>query len=161
MKKIAILGSAIAFAVGGAQVAVAQDADTPETGEETSNGAVVTRDNITEQAVDENGDPIPVLDGDGNPVLDDDGNPVYETVTVGFVQTVETPSGHRHTITKEDGSRAIVTHEFADRPERAARADRPARAERPERPERPEKPERPERPEKPDRPERPERPGRN
>ena len=59
-------------------------------------------------------------------------------------------------ITKEDGSRAIVEHQRAERPEKAERV---AKAERPERPERPEKPEKPERPEKPEKPEKPGRPG--
>jgi len=158
MKKIIIGGPIAVMALAAGSVALAQDSvdgtDT-EAAEETSNGAIVVREDITEDVVDEEGNPVPALDDNGDPVLDDDGNPVFETVTTGFVQTVETPSGNIHTITKEEGSRAIVTHEFADRPERAARAERP---ERPEKPEKPEKPERPERPEKPERPDKPGRP---
>lgn len=164
MKNAVLFSSAIAVAMSGANVGLAQDAgDGTDTGstERTSNGAIVTREEIVEQAVDENGEPIPVLDDEGNPVVDEEGNPVFETVAVGFVQTVSTPSGNIHTVTKEDGSRAIVTHEFANRPERVARAERIERPDRPDRPQRPDRPERPEKPEKPERPERPNRPGGN
>jgi hypothetical protein len=34
---------------------------------------------VEEQVLDDNGDPIPVLDEDGNPEVDGDGNPVYQT----------------------------------------------------------------------------------
>jgi hypothetical protein len=151
---------------------------------EEGNGAIVTRENIEEERVvldeegnpvfvqavgedgagivDEEGNPVfvQVVDGDGKLVEDADGNPVYqtvtETVTIGFTQTVETPSGNVHTITKEDGSRAIVTHE---RPEKAERADKAEKPDRPDKPERPDKPDKPDRPDKPDKPDRPGKPG--
>ena len=139
MKKLtmAALPAALTIAVV-APVALAQeeggtDTDTTETVE--TNGAIVTREAVTEERE--------VLDDEGNPVLDADGNPTYETVELGWTQTVETPSGNVHTITKIEGERAVVTHEKA---ERVARAERPAKPERPEKPEKPEKPERPERP---------------
>lgn len=163
MKKLMMTGTAVALAIGGMTSLSAQDEGTEGTeAVEQVNGAIVTRENIDEERVvlDEEGNPVFVLDADGNPVqaLDDlgepvvdaDGNPVYqtatETVTLGFTQTVETPSGNMHTLTKQDGGRAIVTHE---RPEKAERAERPEKPEKPERPERPEKPEKPERPGKP------------
>lgn len=160
MKKLMMTGTAVALAIGGMTSLSAQDEGAEGTeAVEQVNGAIVTRENIDEERVvlDEEGNPVFVLDADGNPVqaLDDlgepvvdaDGNPVYqtatETVTLGFTQTVETPSGNVHTITKQDGSRAIVTHE---RPEKAERAERPEKPEKPERPEKPEKPERPGKP---------------
>lgn len=163
MKKLMMTGTAVALAIGGMTSLSAQDEGAEGTeAVEQVNGAIVTRENIDEERVvlDEEGNPVFVLDADGNPVqvLDDlgepvvdaDGNPVYqtatETVTLGFTQTVETPSGNMHTITKQDGGRAIVTHE---RPEKAERAERPEKPEKPEKPERPEKPEKPERPGKP------------
>lgn len=151
MKKTMTIGSATALAlaaIGG--TAYAQDAgDTDvETEAPEPNGAIVTREDIVEER--------DVLDENGDPVVDENGVAVTETVTTGFVQTVDTPSGNFHTIIKEDGSRAIVEHERAERP---AKAERVAKAERPERPEKPEKPERPERPEKPEKPEKPGRPG--
>ena len=93
----------------------------------------------------------PVLDENGVQKVDEEGNPIFEERSTGFTQTVETPNGIVHTVTKEDGSRAVVTHDRTGRtsPERA---QRPERAERPEKPEKPEKPERPEKPEKPGRP---------
>lgn len=157
MKKTMAIGSAAALALvaigGSAYAQDAGDTDTDagtdvETEAPESNGAIVTREDIVEEreVVDENGDPV----------VDENGVAVTETVTTGFVQTVETPSGNIHTITKENGSRAIVEHQRAERPEKAERV---AKAERPERPERPEKPEKPERPEKPEKPEKPGRPG--
>ncbi len=160
MKKLMMTGTAVALAIGGMTSLSAQDEGAEGTeAVEQVNGAIVTRENIDEERVvlDEEGNPVFVLDADGNPVqaLDDlgepvvdaNGNPVYqtatETVTLGFTQTVETPSGNVHTITKQDGSRAIVTHE---RPEKAERAERPEKPEKPERPEKPEKPERPGKP---------------
>ena len=151
MRKLIISSSLVALALAGMTALRAQDAEPVEPVEETTNGAIVTREALVEQATDENGEPIPVLNADGTQATDEDGNLLFETVTTGFTQTVETPSGNVHTITKEEGSRAIVTHE---RPERMARAEKP------ERPERPEKPEKPDRPEKPEKPERPEKPGR-
>jgi len=157
MKKIlavtsaAILSlSAAAYAQeeGGEGVEGTEGVEGPE---ETGNGAIVTRTDITE-------DGDPVLDDETNEqVTDDDGNPVFEQVVTGFVQTVETPSGIVHTITKEDGSRAYVEHDRsghrnADKFERVAKAERVEKAEKPERPEKPEKPERPEKPEKGGRP---------
>lgn len=155
MKKTMTIGSAAALAlaaIGGS--AYAQDTGDTDTGTDVeteapeSNGAIVTREDVVEEreVVDENGDPV----------VDENGVAVTETVTTGFVQTVETPSGNIHTITKEDGSRAIVEHQRAERPEKAERV---AKAERPEKPERLEKPEKPERPEKPEKPEKPGRPG--
>ena len=145
MKKLALvaLPTALTMAVV-APVALAQedtgtDTDTTTETAET-NGAIVTREAVTEERE--------VLDEDGNPVLDADGNPTFETVELGWTQTVETPSGNVHTITKIEGERAVVTHEKA---ERIARAERPAKPERPEKPEKPEKPERPERPDRPGR----------
>lgn len=127
------------------------DVDTPETEDpEASNGAIVTRSVLTEERQ--------IFDENDEPVLDDEGNPTYEIVELdGWQQTVETPSGHIHTVTKEVGSPAVVTH---IRPEGHGRPERVAAAERPERPARPERPERPDRPDKPDKPERPDRPGR-
>ena len=143
MKKLKLVALPTAFGLSlAAPALMAQDegaTDTPEAEVVETNGAVVTRGALTEDRL--------IVDADGNPVLDANGNQQFETVEVpGFVQTVETPSGHVHTITKVEGERAVVTHEKA---ERVARADRP---ERPEKPEKPEKPERPERPEKPERP---------
>ncbi len=40
------------------------------------------------QVLDEDGEPVPVLDEDGVPVLDDDGNPVFETESFPFGQNV-------------------------------------------------------------------------
>jgi len=137
MTKYLLIGSAALLSLATVSPASAQDAeepDTPETTDET-NGAIVTREATTEE--------VAVLDENGDPVLDEEGNPVMETVTIGFVQTVETPSGNFHTITKPDGGPAVVEHEFAERPEKPERAER---AERPERPEKPEKPSRPDRP---------------
>ena len=137
------------LALSSTSSAFAQDADDgtePETTEDASSGAIVTREEIVVDRLDEDGNPIPVLDEDGNQLLDDDGNPVFETGAVGFVQTVETPSGNVHQITKEDGSRAIVTHDLANKPDRIERAERPEKTDRPERPDRPEKPEKPDRP---------------
>lgn len=125
MKSSILAGTALILALGGAQVALAQDAggDTDvETVEEASNGAVVTREEITEQVVDENGEPVPAFDANGDPVLDADGNPVFETQVAGFTQTVSTPSGITHTVTKVDGSPAVVTHENLGRPDVAAAA---------------------------------------
>ena len=176
MKKLLMTGTALALAIGGMTSLSAQDEGAEGTegtqAVEKANGAIVTRDNIDEEraVLDDEGNPVLVVDADGNPVqaLDDlgepvvdaDGNPVFqtatETVSIGFTQTVETPSGNAHTITKTDGSRAIVTHERPEKTERAEKAEKP---ERPERPERPEKPEKPERPEKPEKPERPGKPG--
>jgi hypothetical protein len=151
MKKLFMAGTAVALAIVGMTSLSAQDngTDGAEGAETTqSNGAIVTRENIEEERE--------VLDDNGDPVLNEDGTPRTETVTTGFTQTVETPSGNVHIITKEDGGRAIVTHERADRPEKPSK---PERASKPERPERPEKPERPDRPEKPEKPERPGKPG--
>lgn len=161
MKKLILASSATLFSLAAATGALAQDSDGPETPEtedveDAGNGAIVTREELVEQVTDEDGNPVPIFNEDGTQATDEDGNLLFETVSVGFVQTVETPSGNVHTITKEDGSRAIVTHEFANKPERVARAEKP---EKPERPEKPEKPERPEKPEKPERPEKPARPG--
>lgn len=149
MKKLFMAGTAMAFAIGGITSLSAQDigAEGPEEVVEENNGAIVTRENIEEERE--------VLDESGDPVLNDDGTTQTEIVTTGFTQTVETPSGNVHTIAKEDGSRAIVTHERPERPERAAKPEKPERAEKPERPERPEKPEKPERAEKPERPDKP------
>jgi hypothetical protein len=127
-----IIAIAAISALGLASSAYAQDeggegTDTPEA-EEAGNGAIVTREEITEQVLDENGEPIPVLDENGDPVLDDDGNPVYETVVVGFTQTVETPSGITHTVSKEDGSPAVVTHTNLGAPDAAAQARESAAA---------------------------------
>lgn len=150
MKKTAIMGS-MAFATAAAMgtVAIAQDeGGTDVEVEETEpNGAIVTREDIVEEreVVDENGDPV----------LDENGQPVVETVTTGWVQTVETPSGNIHTITKEDGSRAIVTHERPEKGEKPAKVERVAKAERPDKPEKPDRPEKPEKPAKPEKPGRP------
>lgn len=113
--------------IGTSSIAFAQDSG-PSDGtdvepvEEASNGAVVTREEITEQVLDENGEPVPALNADGEPILDADGNPVFETQVVGFTQTVATPSGITVTVTKVDGSPAVVTHENLGRPDVAAAA---------------------------------------
>ena len=150
MKKLNGVAIPAAFGLAiAAPALMAQDGDAGDAGSDVevedteteveiveSNGAVVTRAAITED--------VEIVDENGDPVLDAEGNPTYETVeTGGWVQTVETPSGNRHTITKVEGERAVVTHEKA---ERVARADRPEKPERPAKPERPEKPEKPERP---------------
>jgi hypothetical protein len=153
---LSLAAASIALAVP--QTAIAQDTDGSDPdveAQEEANGAIVTREEITEERG--------LFDENGDPVLDDAGNPATETVTVGFSQTVETPSGIAHMVTKEDGSAAVVTHENLGAPERTARvaaAERPGRTEMPERPERAERPERPERAERPERPERPDRPER-
>lgn len=153
MKKSLAAVCTVALALSAA--AYAQDANPDETEgtEETKSGAVVTREKITQQ-----GDPV--LDENGVQKVDENGNPIFEEVETGFTQTVETPSGIVHTVTKEDGSRAVVTHDRtghanAEKFARAERAERPAKPERAERPEKPERPERPSRPEKPERPGRP------
>ena len=161
MKKFALTGAAAML--GLATFAHAQDAgdqgdgaETPDAtetetdaGDASSNGAIVTREETTED--------VAVLDENGEQVLDENGNPVYETRVTGWVQTVTTPSGITHTMTKTEAGRTIVTHDRSGmaRPEKVAKAERPQRAERPERPEKPEKPQKPEKPEK------PEKPGRN
>ena len=160
MRKI-ILGISAAV-LGISAVAYAQDAgsDTPDTEtadsdapEAAPKGAVVTRTTTTE-----NGDPV--LDENGEQVLDESGQPVFEQTETGFEQTVETPSGIVHTITKADGGRAVVTHDRSGKEaiERPERAEKPEKAERPEKPERPERPEKPEKPERPEKPEKPGRP---
>lgn len=156
MKKLIIAASFAGIAIGGTTLVAAQDAgDGTETGaegvEDTAMGAIVVREDLLETVTDEDGNPVQAVDENGDPIFDENGEQVNETVVTGFVQTVETPSGNIHTITKEDGSRAIVTHEFANKPERLARAEKPERPERLEKPERPEKPEKPERPDRPGR----------
>lgn len=120
------------------------------------NGAQVLRTQETDSDV--------TRDADGNVVS------TSEPTETRTIQTVSTPSGNEHTLTKTmdaDGNvTTSVTHERAERPganDRAEKADRAERAERPEKAERAEvaeRPERPERPEKADRAERPERPDR-
>jgi hypothetical protein len=144
MKKLLIASTAVALAIGGMTSLSAQDAGTDGTDDAAatpSTGAIVTRENIEEER--------DVVDENGNPVLNDDGTTQTETVKTGFTQTVETPSGNVTTITKEAGSRAIVTHERPDRPEKAAKAERPEKPEKPSRPEKPEKPSKPDRPGRP------------
>ena len=85
-----------------------------------------SREEISEQVLDENGEPVPARDANGDPILDADGNPVFETQVVGFTQTVATPSGITTTVTKVDGSPAVVTHQNLGRP--AAAADGRSRA---------------------------------
>jgi hypothetical protein len=117
MKKLFMTGTAVALAIGGMTSLSAQDKGTDGAEEAVtteSNGAIVTRENIEEERE--------VLDKNGDPELNEDGTPRTETVTTGFTQTVETPSGNVHTIIKEDGGRAIVTHERADRPEKSETA---------------------------------------
>lgn len=146
--KTAFFATVAGLVLSSTSSTLAQDADIgtePETTEDASSGAIVTREDIVVDRLDEDGNSIPVLDEDSNQLLDDDGDPVFETDAVGFVQNVETPSGNVHQITKEDGSRAIVTHDFANKPDRIERAERPEKADRPERPDRPEKPEKPDR----------------
>jgi hypothetical protein len=140
MKKLFMAGTAMAFAIGGITSLSAQGIvdEAPEEVVEENNGAIVTRENIEEERK--------VLDESDVPVLNDDGTTQTEIVTTGFTQTVETPSGNVHTITKVDGSRAIVTHE---RPEKAERADKAEKPDRPDKPERPDKPDKPDRPGKP------------
>lgn len=136
---------AATVAVLGLTTAVhAQDADPAE--ESISNDATVERGTVTEQQA--------VVDENGAAVLDENGDPVYETRSVGSTQTVTTPSGIVHTMTKIDGENTVVEHD------RSAMA-KPERPQRPERAEKPEKPQRAEKPEKPERPEKPEKGGRS
>ena len=51
------------------------DVESTETEVVETNGAIVTREVITEE--------VEIVDEDGNPVLDADGNPTYETVETG------------------------------------------------------------------------------
>ena len=145
------MGSAAIAAVatlGAAAIAQEAPEAAPETEvevEETQgNGAIVTREVITEER--------DVFDENGDPVVDEAGQPVTETVETGWQQTVETPSGNIHTITKEDGSRAVVTHERPEKVAKLEKAERPAKPEKPAKPDRPEKPEKPQKPDKPSRP---------
>jgi len=131
MRMIKLIASAMLVSTSG--IAIAQDASGDDAGvetvEEASNGAVVTRDEITEQVLGENGEPVPALDVNGDPILDADGNPVFATQVVGFTQTVETPSGITTTVTKVDGSPAVVTFQNLGRPAAAtAAADGRSRA---------------------------------
>src|SRR3546814_8636595 len=109
MRKILYIGSAALLSLATVTAVNAQDTedpDAPETTDET-NGAIVTREDTTEERQ--------VLDENGDPVLDEEGNPVMETVTTGFTQTVETPSGNIHTLTKPDDGPAVGEHESIGR----------------------------------------------
>lgn len=101
------------------------------------NGAIVTRTETT-------GNGAQIFDANGDPVLDANGQPTFEQVVTGSMQTVETPSGNVHTITKTEGEHATVEHDRINH-QNAERFERQTRAERPERPEKPEKPEKPDR----------------
>lgn len=122
MRMIKLIASAMLVSTSGNAIAQDTSGDDMDvdTVEESSNGAVVTREEITEQVLDENGEPVPALDENGDPILDADGNPVSETQVVGFTQTVATPSGITTTVTKVDGSPAVVSHQNLVRPEATA-----------------------------------------
>ena len=126
MRKILAIAASTALGLAGAAQAQDEGGETPEA-EESDEGAIVTREEITEerQVRDEDGNLVQASDEEGNLLFDDEtGEPIYEmeTVTIGFTQTVETPTGITHTVTKVDGSPAVVTHENLGAPEVAAAA---------------------------------------
>ena len=130
--KSLMIGSAIAFAMGGVQFATAQDSDGDPVEEEADEEPVTTGSYVSEGA-------------QGLGELDKD--------------EVEGPGVSSAARDLRMSSQANLPETaMGNRPERPETAERP---ETPERPERPEMPERPERAERPDRPERPERPGRS
>lgn len=63
-----------------------------DAGQITDDDGNLVNDQIEEYILDENGDPIPVLDVDGNPVLDIDGNPVYQTEFIDNPASAVNPS---------------------------------------------------------------------
>ena len=55
-------------------------------------GNVITREELV---LDENGDPIPVLDLEGNPILDADENPIFETQTFNLTPSMNVAGARR------------------------------------------------------------------